>query len=163
MLDQNRTKSIFQHRVRIRVCGILKESNGILLLKHERIGPAGYLWSPPGGGVEFGDSLHETLIKEFEEETHLKVSVGDYLFANEYMDDAHHAIEHFFRVHRIEGTLQLGNDPELDPSEQILSDVRYFDSHALAQLPNNAIHNAFNAVNPRDKIDELRGLITFKH
>ncbi|WP_370087576.1 NUDIX domain-containing protein [Ekhidna sp.] len=163
MLNQNHSKNPFQDRVRVRVCGILQENGKILLLKHNSIGPAGYLWSPPGGGVEFGEHITETLKKEFAEETNLHVEVGEYLFTNEYIGGNHHAIELFFEVKRPSGNLKLGSDPELSAEKQILTEVRFFSAEDLASLPENAIHNAFNAAGARDKITELRGLITFKH
>ena len=163
MLNQNDSEKQFQGKVRVRVCGILKENSEILLLKHNSIGPEGYLWSPPGGGVEFGENIAETLKKEFLEETNLHVEVGEYLFANEYIGGNHHAIELFFEVRRLSGDLELGSDPELSAEKQILTEARFFSASDLAAIPENAIHNAFNAAGERDKITELRGLITFKH
>lgn len=163
MLNQNQAENPFEGKVRVRVCGLLIENDQILLLKHDNIGPGGHLWSPPGGGVEFGESIEKTLKKEFEEETNLSVEVGDYLFTNEFISNKYHAIELFFRVVRISGELALGNDPELSPEKQILSEARFFSPDELEKLPGNTIHNAFDAVNARDKIAELRGLITFKH
>ncbi|WP_420318276.1 NUDIX domain-containing protein [Ekhidna sp.] len=163
MLNKKNTITQFEEKVRVRVCGILEEDNQILLLKHDKIGPAGYLWSPPGGGVEFGESHEEALKKEFKEETNLVVEIVKFLFTNEFISEKHHAIELFFLVKRISGDLMLGNDPELGPEQQILSDARFFSYDELKTLPKNAIHNAFNTVYERDKITELRGLITFKH
>ncbi|MEO9873117.1 NUDIX domain-containing protein [Ekhidna sp.] len=163
MLDQNQFKNPFEGKVRVRVCGILEEDGKFLLLKHLSIGPAGYLWSPPGGGVEFGESVHETLKKEFMEETNLKIDVKEYLFTNEYIDNKHHAIELFFNVSRISGTLKLGEDPELNKKSQILAEARFFSKEDLKKLSQETIHNAFNTAGERDKIAELRGLVTFKH
>ena len=163
MLNQNPSKNLFEGKVRVRVCGILRENDQILLLKHDSIGPAGYLWSPPGGGVELGESITETLKKEFLEEVHLEVEVGQFLFTNEYIGEKYHAIELFFDVRKLSGELKLGNDPELSSEKQILSEARFFGEEELDKLPENAIHNAFNAAGERDKINELRGLITFKH
>ncbi|MEQ9467116.1 MAG: NUDIX hydrolase [Ekhidna sp.] len=163
MGNENHTENPFEEKVRVRVCGILQENGKTLLLKHDSIGPAGYLWSPPGGGVEFGESLAETLKKEFLEETNLTVAVGDYLFANEFIGKRHHAIELFFGVTRISGELKLGSDPELAPEEQILSEAKFLSADEMTNLPADAIHNAFHTADARDKITELRGLITFKH
>lgn len=164
MLDHSQNDTtIFSGKVRVRVCGILINDDKILLLKHNSIGPAGYLWSPPGGGVSFGQSLHETLKQEFMEETNLVIDVGQYLFTNEFIDQQHHAIELFFEVHHVSGELKLGHDPELGPENQILTEARFFSYKELETIDSNAIHNAFNAANTRDKIAELRGLITFKH
>lgn len=163
MLNQNQSQSPFSNKVRVRVCGILKENDRILLLKHIKIGPKGHLWSPPGGGVEFGETLNESLKKEFLEETNLEIEVGNYLFTNEFIGQHHHAIEIFFQVTRISGELQLGTDPELPLNEQILSEARFFSLKELNKLSKETIHNAFITANARDKIEELKGLITFKH
>jgi len=162
MLNENKPEALFQGKVRVRVCGILTEESRILLLKHENLGPAGFLWSPPGGGVEFGDSLHETFVREFKEETNLDVSVGLYLFTNEYIDKKYHAIELFFEVTRVGGQLKLGHDPELPLANQMLSEARFFTKEELLKLPQNVLHNAFSNTNKQNTINELEGLITFK-
>ena len=90
------SKELYEHKVRVRVCGILVEGSKMLLLKHEGVGSSGFIWSPPGGGLEFDQNAHSTLVKEFKEETDLTIEVGDFLFVNEYKDDRFHAIELFF-------------------------------------------------------------------
>ena len=163
MLNQsNQNDSPFAFKIRVRVCGVLKENDRILLLKHMGIGPANFLWSPPGGGVEFGESLEKTLVKEFLEETNLNISVDQYLFANEHIDSKHHAVEHFYKVSRVSGELKVGFDPELDSSNQIIKEAKFFDKSELDALEKATIHSSFLVAKSRDKIDDLRGLITFK-
>ena len=108
MSKENGSQEQFIGKVRVRVCGILEEEGKILLLKHQPFGPAGYLWLPPGGGVEFGDTLEETLRREFLEETHLNIEIEKYLFSNEFITNQLHALEHFYLVKRISGQLKLG-------------------------------------------------------
>ncbi|GAB4244706.1 MAG: hypothetical protein Tsb0034_23000 [Ekhidna sp.] len=164
MLSQTENlESPFEEKVRVRACGLLIEKGKVLLLKHDTIGPEGYLWSPPGGGVAFGEQAVDALKKEFLEETNLKVEVGRYLFANEFIDHRHHAIELFFEVRRVSGNLKLGIDPELSTEKQILTDARFFSFDKLKTLPKNALHNIFSLAEPMDKIIELRGLYTFKY
>ncbi|WP_462248235.1 NUDIX domain-containing protein [Ekhidna sp.] len=163
MLDQKNTPNPFAGKVRVRVGGILEENGQILLLKHKSLGPEGYLWLPPGGGVEFGESLHEALKKEFLEETNLKIEVGEYLFTNEFIKSPYHAIEHFFVVKRISGDLNLGLDPELPENQQILEELKFFSQEEINTLPKNTIHNALKTAGAQDKITDLRGLFTFKH
>lgn len=152
----------FEGKVRVRVCGILMESEQILLLKHDRIGSLGYLWAPPGGGVKFGNSLEETLIREFQEETGLSIEIKDYLFTNEYIGKKYHALEVFYKVERKGGELRLGTDPELATDNQMLSAARFFNRESLNLIPALAIHSAFNCLSERYEITELRGLHTFK-
>ena len=54
----------FQGKVRVRACGILIENQRILLVKHRGLGAQGYFWSPPGGGMEFGEN---NLVETFKE------------------------------------------------------------------------------------------------
>ncbi|WP_436517226.1 NUDIX domain-containing protein [Ekhidna sp. To15] len=163
MLNENELSNPFGGKVRVRVGGLLVENSKILLLKHQNIGPEGYLWSPPGGGVEFGESLHEALKKEFLEETNLNINVGEYLFTNEFIRKPYHAIELFFLVKRTSGTLKLGYDPELAENQQMLTDAKFFSAKEIETIPTAAIHNVFNTAGARHKITDLRGLFTFKH
>ncbi len=163
MLETSNTDNPFTGKVRVRVGGILQENEKLLLLKHKNLGPEGYLWLPPGGGVEYGESLHEALKKEFLEETNLEIEVGEYLFTNEFIKKPYHAIEIFFSVKRISGTLKLGFDPELSKNHQILEEAKFFSMQEIEALPKTAIHNAFQTAGVQDKITDLRGLFTFKH
>ena len=61
-------ESKFGHHLRIRVNGVLIEGNKILLVKH-RMGSSRDFWSTPGGGMQFGSSAQENLVREFLEET----------------------------------------------------------------------------------------------
>ena len=115
---------MYEGKVRVRAVGLLFEDDRVLLLKHQGLGPEGYLWSPPGGGVDFGMSAADTLKKEFLEETSLEVEVGAFLFVNEHLDERHHAIELFFEVHRLSGAPTLGSDPESET--QILTEIGLF-------------------------------------
>ena len=160
--SRKQNQSPFAHKVRVRVCGILKEDKKVLLLKHRGIGQMGYLWSPPGGGVEFGQSLSETLKREFLEETNIAVTIKNHLYTNEHIDDRHHAIEFFFSVERISGQLRLGHDPELSSEEQILMEARFFSSEDLQSMPREALHRTLQGAKSVDRIDDLRGLITFE-
>lgn len=150
-------------KVRVRVCGILVRNEKVLLLKHYSIGSRGYLWSPPGGGVEFGQRLQEALQREFLEETNLSIEVGEYLFTNEHIDNQHHAIELFFVVKHRSGRLKLGIDPELDSSNQILTEAKFLSKQEIEQIPKDAIHSIFSSTNDWRDVLNIRGLITFKN
>lgn len=145
----------------MRACGWYLTASGILLLKHDTIGQAGYIWSPPGGGIGFGEKAEDVLVREFKEETNLEVVVGNYLFTNEYMDERHHAVELFFKIDAIEGTMRLGNDPEINESEQILKEARFLSFSEVNQLHVNNKHNAFQFVDSAEKIIDLRGFFSY--
>ncbi|WMN11359.1 NUDIX hydrolase [Marivirga salinae] len=150
----------FGGKVRVRVGGILIEKNKILLLKHEGVGKKEFLWSPPGGGMEFGENAEENLKREFFEETGLNILVQELLFVNEFMNDKIHAIEFFFKVEKTGGILKLGNDPEMG-NQQILSDLAFFDENKLINTENDYLHNMFIGINKPQEVLNLKGYFKF--
>lgn len=152
---------IYQQKVRVRVSGLLIENGRLLLIKHRGLGPAKYLWAPPGGGVEFQENAEVALKKEFLEETGLEIAINRFLFVNEYMDDKYHAIELFFEVKKMGGSLKLGTDPEVPLQEQILDEVKWFTFAELDAMDKNTLHNIFGKLEPSKSILELNGFYTF--
>lgn len=157
------SKTLYEQNVRVRVCGLLRKNNSILLLKHQNIGKDKFLWSPPGGGVDFGESIMDTLVREFFEETHLMIDPQEYLFVNEYIDHRFHAIEIFFSVKYISGKLQLGGDPEVPANEQILTEACFLDFEKIKNLPKTQIHNIFQFCDHPKEVFDLRGFFNFRN
>lgn len=136
----------FGNKLRIRACGICIEDNKILLVKHHSLGKGGILWAPPGGGMVFGETTEEALKREFIEETGLTISIEKFLCVNEYLSPPLHAIELFFLVKKIDGTLRTGVDPELHKDRQIITEVQWIRFDALNQLPSEAVHSLLHGV-----------------
>jgi len=65
----------------VRVAGILIEDDRILLIEHTKNNRK--YWLVPGGGVDWGESAAEALIREFKEETSLDIEVEKFLFISE--------------------------------------------------------------------------------
>lgn len=55
-------------------------------------------WCTPGGGIDFGESLHEGLTREIIEETGVKPVIGNLLFIQQFMDGDREQLEFFFHV-----------------------------------------------------------------
>ena len=136
----------FGERIRVRVCGVCVEANKILMIKHLIVGKQDYLWAPPGGGMNFGESARDCLIREFFEETGLDIQVGEFLFVYEFKDPPLHAIELFFEVRRIGGRLIKGQDPEMSPDNQIISQVSFLSIESLKKENPLQIHGVFRNI-----------------
>lgn len=115
----------YSYKVRVRACGILVQNDAILLA--ELLSPITKknIWTVPGGGVEFGEKLQETVKREFQEETGLNVEVKELIHFTEIIQNRHHAIEFYFRVEKLSGEVKLGIDPELSSEEQILKSLEF--------------------------------------
>ena len=143
-MSRNLSSTLSTHyggRVRLRVMGLCLKDQQLLLLKHRGFGPLGHLWAPPGGEVEFGESLPRALLREFKEETGLTVEVDRLLFLNEHIEAPLHALECFFYVVYKGGSLRLGTENETTGT-QILEEVRYFSISELKELSPGSIHTS---------------------
>lgn len=76
-----------------------------LLLVNAYPGAGSDLWCAPGGGVERGQSLPDTLAREVHEELGLTIRVGVPCLVNEFHDPASgfHQVEIFFRARILAG------------------------------------------------------------
>lgn len=92
------------------------------------------IWTPPGGGLQFGEPITDCLKREFKEETNLSVKVGSLVHVNELVRKPHHAIECYFEVTQTRGEEKLGKDPELTWDRQLLHDLQWIPIEELSEL-----------------------------
>ena len=116
----------------------------------------GDFWAPPGGGLDFGESVDQCLKKEFLEETGLRIITGRFLFGCEFLKDPLHAIELFFEVSIAGGHLRKGDDPELS----IIEEVRFMSPADIAKIPRAFLHGIFNAVPTPGHLKTLSGFFS---
>jgi mutator protein MutT len=68
----------------VRVYGLLINEQNQVLISDERRN--GYSFAKfPGGGVEFGEGLHEALVREFMEEIEIDIQVNDLFYVNNHL------------------------------------------------------------------------------
>jgi 8-oxo-dGTP diphosphatase len=144
--------NIYGNRVRVRVCGLCWRDGELLLVNHHSITEADF-WAPPGGGVEFGALLEETLEREFKEETGLDIRTGPFLFGCQFLAASLHAVELFFDVEVIGGTLLTGTDPELP----IIKEVRFISPSEFDRIPQANLHGIFKTAKKPDEFKKLGG------
>ena len=129
------------------------------MVRHRGIGPTGTFWSPPGGGMEFGETAPDALVREFAEETGLVVEVGELLFVNEFMQLPLHALELFFEVQVTGGLLRRGTDPEMEPDNQLIEEVQMIRFDELKSYPPNQVHSLFGPCQSIEDVFRRRGYL----
>lgn len=129
-----------------------------LLIVNAYAGTQSDLWCAPGGGVERGASLPDTLIREMHEETGLTVGVGDVALVNEFHDPASgfHQVEVFFRCHLIAGEI---DDTWQDP-EAVVSRRRWVSRAELAEVRHKPDSLADAAFGTGCRYDPLETIVT---
>ncbi|MTI89146.1 MAG: NUDIX hydrolase [Balneolaceae bacterium] len=121
----------YSDRLRVRACGILNKGGEVLLVQLHSPVTDSLIWTPPGGGVEPGESLKQTVQREFKEETGLSVQVGDVLHINELIESPFHAVEFYFEVQKESGELRKGMDPEHADAHQLIQSVAFMGRRAI--------------------------------
>lgn len=98
---------------RIRVAGILLKGDEILLIAHKKNGDI--YWLLPGGGVDYGESLEEALVREFQEELNITVNVNDVAIISDSIDPSgeRHVVNICFYCTHAGGDFSLGDDKRL--------------------------------------------------
>lgn len=148
---------MYGNRVRLRVCGLLVQDGNLLMVNHKGVTDGDVFWAPPGGGLEFDETLQEGLRREFREETGLEVVVKDFLFVYEFLSEILHAVELFFAVDLVSGTLEKGVDPEL--KSQIITEVAFKSIAEIKTLTESSIHGLFKKCHSLQDVLELRGYL----
>ena len=145
----------FGGRIRIRACGLCFQGDSILLINH--VGIYGHdFWAPPGGGVNFGETIESTLAREFEEECRTSINIGKFLFGCEFIKPPFHALELFYEVENLNPP-RLGGDPEL-ADRQVITELKFMGKKDVKSLDHNQVHSIFHRV---DNPKELRRLSGF--
>jgi 8-oxo-dGTP diphosphatase len=126
-------KRIYGNKIRIRVCGILEKNGKYLLVNHSKLNDDNIFWNFPGGGVDKNESLENTLIREFKEETNLDIKISKFLFINQMINSSLHSIELYFEVHSDNFENKTGFDPEIN----IITETKWMANEHIMNLPAN--------------------------
>lgn len=94
----------------VRVNGVLIEDGKILLVEQE-VSESRH-WAHPGGKLEYGETLKQSIVREFKEETGLEISVGDLLYVTDRINENHHVVIISFQVSKLGGKLGTGKGEE---------------------------------------------------
>ncbi|RDC62607.1 NUDIX domain-containing protein [Adhaeribacter pallidiroseus] len=143
----------YSGKLRVRVCGVCQQANQLLLIRHKPFAQnKSGLWSMPGGGLHYGETLELGLEREFKEETGLQVKVGSFLFVHEFISLPLHALELFFAVTITGGELTTGFDPELEPHNQLIAEVAFKSLPDIQELPPDQLHQVLQGLHSLDDL-----------
>ena len=128
--------------IRIRVCLAVVENGKLLLVPMYNTDAGPVQWSIPGGRLNFGESLHDCALREFEEETGLKAAVTGLLDVSEVLqpDKPYHSVTMAFSGNVVGGRERP--EPQHRHGDKV---PRWFSAQELAGLeyhPRSAVEKA---------------------
>ncbi len=114
-------------RPRTRVAVVLIEGDKILLVQHRK-GDQRY-WLLPGGGLDFGESIHACARREIAEETGLQIDVVQFLYLSESIapDASRHILNIYVLGRVLGGTINV-------PENDIIGEVTWIDMSRLPEI-----------------------------
>lgn len=85
---------------RVNIRGIIIKNGEIFCqqIKNNHSNVTEQFWCTPGGGIDFGESLHEGLVREMLEETGIAPEIGNLLFVQQFHDGSKEQLEFFFHI-----------------------------------------------------------------
>ena len=155
MSELNPLAAAYAGNLRVRVCGICIEKDQLLLVQHGSTVGNKAFWAPPGGGLQYGETMQACLKREILEETGLDVEVERFLFVNEFLQAPLHAIEFFFEVKVNGGSLSTGRDPEAAAGVQLIERVQWLTLKEVQALPFKDKHRVLQLLL---SLDDLLGI-----
>lgn len=111
---------------------ILNESNELLVIRQKNPISGFEWWTLPGGGMEPEESVIDTIVREVDEECHLRCRPLKLIYMSEYVDytiNTHHLGMFFLTLVDNLEDLQIGYDPEVEI--QYIQECRFISEEEL--------------------------------
>jgi ADP-ribose pyrophosphatase YjhB (NUDIX family) len=112
--------------MRVRGCALIREKGKILVLVYDY--PNGRIHAIPGGGVKEGESLAESVIREYREELGIEVAIDGLRYVGDMMarENIKQTVHVVFDGHIVAG------EPRLNPAETSAKEVTWLPETELA-------------------------------
>lgn len=123
-----------ERRPRLRVAVAIRRDQRVLLVEHTKKGRS--YWLLPGGGLDWGETIHHAGAREVAEETGLEVELGKLLFCCETLapDDSRHIVHLVFEAESSSGEVRLPEEERITGSAWFTADeVRALSLHPPMQ------------------------------
>jgi len=116
MLKYTLNKTILEikmNMIRVAAKALIVKNNQVLILQRKRNSPNDKIeWDIPGGGIEYGESFSDALVREVKEETNLTVEVFDTIRAWNCIDNDKMLYGVTFATNFVEGDIILSSEHE---------------------------------------------------
>ena len=109
------------------VAAALIQKDGKYLLTREVMANGKERWIIPGGGIDFGESITEAIVREIKEELGLDIKVGEYIghFESIFPEVNYHSIIFFHHAEQVSDNIEL---------EDCVLEVKYFEPDEIKDL-----------------------------
>jgi ADP-ribose pyrophosphatase YjhB (NUDIX family) len=133
--DPDGGRAVSEDRPRVRVSAFIAVDGRVLLVRQQRAAERGApaYWLLPGGGVGFGETLAEALVREVEEEIGVRVSAGTPIGLLESISPEPDYPKHVVHV-VLAGSWPPSATREPKPCDEHVLDARFFAADELAGL-----------------------------
>jgi 8-oxo-dGTP diphosphatase len=121
---------------RVRVGALITQGESLLLVRHEKCEEDNY-WLVPGGGLQYGESLEEAVLRELREEVCITdATVGRLAFAHDTIapEGTRHLVNLYFSMDAWSGSPAIGEDP-------VVAEVRFI---PFQEIPDLRMYPAIN-------------------
>ena len=119
--------------VTVRAQAALYADGDLLCVRHRKAGAA-YLVLP-GGHLESGETLWETVVREVREETGLEIEAGHLWALSEFRSRGRHVLDCTFFATAWGGRPRLGTDPDAADHPASLIGLEWLSRDAFAEAP----------------------------
>ncbi len=121
-----------------------------ILLGRSKKDPIKGKWVIPGGGVKPFEALSDTVVREFLEETNIRIKPGAVLFVSEVLDPPmDHRIVIYAEAEYVSGEIKVGDD---------LSEVKWVDVRKLGDLQDEISELTIDALHKFSLILKARNM-----
>jgi len=110
---------------RIRIAALIVEEGKVLLVEHAK--NQAHYWLLPGGGLETGEDMKATLVRELKEEIDLEIKAHDLVLVTESTspDASRHIIQMVFTASR-------QGEPRVTGQDERVAGVHWLDAETLS-------------------------------
>jgi len=125
-----------QNTIRVGAAAIIEDKEGRILMGKRNVFPKG-MWVFPGGGINFGETAEDAVIREIKEETNLSISDPKFLTVYEMIVPQNnvHRVIFYFKV-KTKDTKKIKPSADIEELKWLkLDEIRKLENIGHATIP----------------------------